>query len=83
LLRLMRFYAPRGLKILRGEGQYLWDERGRRYLDCHTGHDLIERGSESLVLEINGIPQYKNVARVTGVDLSRIIVEKTVEQFRR
>jgi len=38
LLKLMRFYAPRGLKILRGEGQYLWDERGRRYLDCHTGH---------------------------------------------
>ncbi|MCD6591692.1 MAG: lysine biosynthesis protein LysX [Thaumarchaeota archaeon] len=47
------------------------------------GVDLIERGSENLVLEINGIPQYKNVARVTGVDLSRIIVEKTVEQFRR
>ena len=47
------------------------------------GIDLIERGSESLVLEINGIPQYKNVARVTGVDLSRMIVEKTVEQFKR
>jgi len=47
------------------------------------GVDLIERGSESLVLEINGIPQYKNVARVTGVDLSRMIVEKTVEQFKR
>ncbi|MCD6421282.1 MAG: lysine biosynthesis protein LysX [Thaumarchaeota archaeon] len=47
------------------------------------GVDLIERGSESLVLEINGIPQYKNVARVTGVDLSRMIVKKTVEQFKR
>ncbi|MCD6421281.1 MAG: aminotransferase class III-fold pyridoxal phosphate-dependent enzyme, partial [Thaumarchaeota archaeon] len=34
----MRFYTPRGLKILKGDGQYLWDERGRRYLDCHTGH---------------------------------------------
>jgi len=47
------------------------------------GVDLIERGSESLVLEINGIPQYKNVARVTGVDISRMIVEKTVERFKR
>jgi len=39
--------------------------------------------ADSLVLEIKGIPQYKNVARVTGVDISRISVEKTVEQFRR
>jgi len=47
------------------------------------GVDLVEKGSESLVLEVNGIPQYKNISRVTGVDVSRIIVEKTVERFRR
>jgi len=38
MLKLARFYAPRGLKIVRGEGQYVWDSDGRRYLDCHTGH---------------------------------------------
>jgi len=47
------------------------------------GVDLIERGSENLVLEVNGVPQYRNVARVTRRDISRIIVEKTVEHFRR
>jgi len=47
------------------------------------GVDLVEKGSESLVLEVNGIPQYKNISKVTGVDISRIIVEKTVERFRR
>ncbi|HLR46222.1 MAG TPA: aminotransferase class III-fold pyridoxal phosphate-dependent enzyme, partial [Deinococcales bacterium] len=31
------------LKIVRGQGQYLYDETGRRYLDCvnnvcHVGH---------------------------------------------
>ena len=38
MLKLARFYAPRGLKIIRGEGQYVWDSDGKRYLDCHTGH---------------------------------------------
>jgi len=47
------------------------------------GVDLIEKGSENLVLEVNGIPQYKNVARVTGCDISEIIVRKTVEHFRK
>jgi len=44
---------------------------------------LIEEGDKSMVLEVNGIPQYKNVARVTGIDVSKLIVEKTVEHFRR
>ncbi len=47
------------------------------------GVDLIEEDSKNMVLEINGIPQYKNVAGVTGVDLSRLIVQKTVARFRR
>jgi len=38
MLKLARFYNPRGLKIAKGEGQYVWDFDGRRYLDCHTGH---------------------------------------------
>lgn len=44
MLKLMRFYAPRGLRIVRGENQYLWDDRGRRYLDCHTGHGVAFLG---------------------------------------
>lgn len=38
MISLMEFYKPRGLRIVRGEGQYVWDSRGRRYLDAHTGH---------------------------------------------
>lgn len=47
------------------------------------GVDLIEEGDRCMALEVNGIPQYKNVAAVTGVDVSRLIVEKSVERFRR
>lgn len=46
--KLMRFYAPRNLKIARGEGQYVWDMDGRRYLDCHTGHGAAFLGHRNL-----------------------------------
>ena len=46
------------LHIVRGEGVYLYDDRGRRYLDCvnnvaHIGHghlDVIEAATEQMVL---------------------------------
>lgn len=47
------------------------------------GVDLIEKGSENLVLEVNGIPQYKNVVRVTGRDLSSMIIDLTVKHFKK
>ena len=43
-LKLVRFYAPRDLKLVRGEGQYVWDVNGRRYLDCHTAHGVAFLG---------------------------------------
>ena len=36
-------YFPEPLKIVRGSGQYMYDEKDREYLDCvnnvtHVGH---------------------------------------------
>ncbi len=38
MVSLISFYGSRGLKLVKGEGQYVWDSEGRRYLDAHTGH---------------------------------------------
>ena len=38
MVSLISFYGSRGLRIVKGEGQFVWDQRGRRYLDAHTGH---------------------------------------------
>jgi acetylornithine/LysW-gamma-L-lysine aminotransferase len=35
---------PRGLKLVRGEGAHLWDDRGRRYIDCVAGHGCASLG---------------------------------------
>jgi acetylornithine/LysW-gamma-L-lysine aminotransferase len=38
MVSLIRFFAPRGIKVSRAKGQYVWDSEGRRYLDFHTGN---------------------------------------------
>lgn len=50
------FYKTDPLKIVRGQGQYMYDEEGTRYLDCinnvaHVGHchpKVVEAGSRQL-----------------------------------
>ena len=44
MIELARLYRDRGIAIVRGEGQYVWDSRGRRYLDVHTGHGVAFLG---------------------------------------
>lgn len=43
-LKIIPFVKPRLLKLSRAYGQYVWDEAGRRYLDCHTGHGVAFLG---------------------------------------
>lgn len=44
VVRYLHFYAPRGIRVARAEGQYVWDTEGRRYLDAHTGHGVAFLG---------------------------------------
>lgn len=37
-------YPKRDLCIVRGEGVYVWDEAGRRYIDCVGGHGVVLLG---------------------------------------
>ncbi|MGH9066478.1 MAG: aspartate aminotransferase family protein, partial [Acidimicrobiales bacterium] len=41
---LMPTYAPPPVTFVRGEGSYLWDEAGRRYLDCLCGIAVTSLG---------------------------------------
>ncbi|PBC33093.1 Alanine--glyoxylate aminotransferase 2 [Apis cerana cerana] len=52
------FYKSNPLKIVRAEGQYMYDEKGYRYLDCinnvaHVGHchpTVVRAGQEQMAL---------------------------------
>ncbi|BDC19373.1 [LysW]-aminoadipate semialdehyde/glutamate semialdehyde transaminase [Acidianus sp. HS-5] len=51
-MKLVEFYGTRGLKIVKGENQYVWDDKGRRYLDLHAGHGVAFLGHRNkIVLE--------------------------------
>src|SRR6266571_2806142 len=39
-LSLIPLHADRGLTLVRGEGSYLWDDKGRRYLDLMTNYGV-------------------------------------------
>lgn len=47
-------YTKRPAVIVRGEGAYVWDAAGRRYVDCATGHGvaLLGHGHPRLVAAI-------------------------------
>jgi len=43
-LKYLSLYGSRGIKIVKGEGQYVWDSNGNKYLDCHTCHGVAFLG---------------------------------------
>jgi acetylornithine/LysW-gamma-L-lysine aminotransferase len=53
-LKLYRFYEPRGLKLIKGLGQYVWDSNGRRYIDAHNGNGVgfLGHGNQYVVSSI-------------------------------
>ncbi len=41
---LSRYYRKKGLVLVRGWGQYVWDVEGRMFLDCNTGYGVAFLG---------------------------------------
>ncbi|MEM3758506.1 MAG: aspartate aminotransferase family protein [Saccharolobus sp.] len=50
IMKLLKFYQDRGLKITKGEGQYVWDEKGNKYLDLHAGHGVAFLGHRNKIV---------------------------------
>ncbi|AWR97373.1 acetylornithine/succinylornithine family transaminase [Acidianus sulfidivorans JP7] len=51
-MKLVEFYKGRGINIIKGENQYVWDDKGRKYLDLHAGHGVAFLGHRNkIVLE--------------------------------
>ena len=43
-MKLLSFYQDRSLRVAKAQGQYVWDENGRRYLDLHIGNGVAFLG---------------------------------------
>lgn len=53
-LKLYRFYEPRGIRLVRASGQYVWDSSGRKYLDAHNanGAGFLGHGNPYVISSI-------------------------------
>ncbi|MEM2909670.1 MAG: aspartate aminotransferase family protein [Nitrososphaerota archaeon] len=83
-LRIIPFAKPRLLRLSRAYGQYVWDETGRKYLDCHTGHGvaflghrnpkIVESIKRQMELIMTATPAFQtDIADEVLSKLSRII----------
>jgi [lysine-biosynthesis-protein LysW]--L-2-aminoadipate ligase len=49
----------------------------------YSGVDVAESDRGYVVIEVNGVPEFKNVQRVTGVDVAAEIARLTLELAKR
>ena len=42
--RIAKYYREYGLRIVKGFMQYVWDDKGQRYIDCNTNHGVVFLG---------------------------------------
>ncbi|XP_043924899.1 5-phosphohydroxy-L-lysine phospho-lyase-like isoform X2 [Protopterus annectens] len=78
------FFPDEPIKIVRGEGQYMYDENGRRYLDCITnvvhvghGHPVVAKAAfqQLQVLNTNARFLHDNIVQY-ATRLSSTLPEK-------
>jgi acetylornithine/LysW-gamma-L-lysine aminotransferase len=78
------FYGTRGIEAVRGEGEYLWDGEGRRYLDFLAGHGaaLFGHAHPRLIRAIEGASRnFWTIGGSLQAPSRRIFMEKLEERF--
>lgn len=46
-MKYKSFFGNRGIKIVKGKDQYVWDEKGNRYIDMHAGNGAAFLGHQN------------------------------------
>ena len=76
--------------LVKGEGAYLFDSEGKRYLDCFAGVTVMNAGHSNPVILEAAIEQLKQLQHTTSVyltepvlELARAVAELTPKGLRR
>src|SRR5579871_1666574 len=76
--------------LVRGEGAYLFDDEGRRYLDCFAGVTVVNAGHSNPEILDAAIDQLRHLQHTTTIyltepmlDLARAIAELAPPPLRR
>src|SRR5271166_4429306 len=76
--------------LVRGDGAYLFDAEGRRYLDCYSGVTVVSAGHSNPEILDAAIDQLRQLQHTTTIyltepmlDLARVIAELAPGNLRR
>ncbi len=81
-LKYLNLYGSRGIKIVRGEGQYVWDSNGNKYLDCHTGHGAAFLGHRNPRI-VNAVKEQLDVLTVLSTSYESDLREEAIKALER
>jgi acetylornithine/LysW-gamma-L-lysine aminotransferase len=78
VLKYLTFYEDRNLEIVYAESQYVWDSRGNKYLDMHTGHGVAFLGHRNPHI-VNAIIKQLNTVATASTSFSVRIRDEMLE----
>ncbi|MEM0453788.1 MAG: aspartate aminotransferase family protein [Sulfolobales archaeon] len=81
-LKYLNLYGSRGIKIVKGEGQYVWDSNGNKYLDCHTGHGVAFLGHRNPKI-VNSIKTQLDTLITLSTSYESNLREEAVKSLER
>jgi acetylornithine aminotransferase apoenzyme (EC 2.6.1.11)/N2-acetyl-L-lysine aminotransferase apoenzyme (EC 2.6.1.-) len=82
MARLARYYREYGIRLVRGHMQYLWDDQGRRYLDCNTNHGVAFLGHSNPYI-VEAVRRQIEEVWAVPLNFATPARERFVESFSR
>jgi 4-aminobutyrate aminotransferase/4-aminobutyrate aminotransferase/(S)-3-amino-2-methylpropionate transaminase len=83
-------FYQRPMVLVRGEGAYLFDHEGRRYLDCYSGVTVMNAGHSNPEILEAAIEQLRRLQHTTTIyltepmlELARVLAELAPGNLRR
>jgi acetylornithine/LysW-gamma-L-lysine aminotransferase len=82
MARLARYYREYGVRIVRGFMQYVWDDQGRRYLDCNTNHGVAFLGHANPKI-VEAVKRQVEEVWAVPLNFSTPARERFIEEFSK
>jgi len=82
VLKYLRFYEERGLRVEKALNQYVWDVEGRKYLDMHTCHGVAFLGHRNPHI-VEALKTQLGKLIVTSTSFSTSVMDEMLEALSK
>jgi len=82
MARIARYYREYGVRLVRGFMQYVWDDVGRRYVDCNTNHGVAFLGHANPKI-VEAVKRQVEELWVAPLNFYTPARERFIEEFSR